>query len=71
MKLTKAQKNRIASAINSFGAPKCTLAYRLNREQGEGGTVIEIETGIPKRNQPSALLAGEYLKESSIDTANM
>lgn len=60
MKLTKKQKNMIASALNDYGAAKCQEAFRLNREQGEGGTVIEIETGIPKRRQTGALLAGEF-----------
>ncbi len=48
-------------ALSTFGMEKCVRAYELNVKQGEGGTVIEIETGIPKRSQGVAIRAGQNL----------
>ena len=69
MKLNKVQKNKIASAQIAFGFSACRRAYELNVIQGEGGTVIEIETGIPQRNQASAILAGEYFTKENITSS--
>ncbi|CAB4186567.1 hypothetical protein UFOVP1329_31 [uncultured Caudovirales phage] len=66
MKLTKAQKNAVAAAINDFGKDACVRAYKLNVNYGEGGTVIEINTGIPNRRQTAAIRAGECIIEERI-----
>ena len=62
---SKAQEKRIAAALQAFGHDRCVQAYTMNVIEGEGGTVIEINTGIPKRNQGSAILAGEFLSNNS------
>jgi len=52
---------RIQDAISRFGEEACIMAYDYNVNQGEGGTFIEANTGIPKRSQGAAIAAGEYL----------
>ncbi len=52
---------RIQDAISRFGEEACIMAYYFNVNQGEGGTFIETNTGIPKRSQGAAIAAGEYL----------
>lgn len=53
------QTKRINAALTKWGIDACLQAYILNVKQGEGGTVIEIETGIPKRSQGAAIDAGK------------
>ena len=52
---------QIQDAISRFGEVACIMAYYFNVKQGEGGTFIETNTGIPKRSQGAAIAAGEYL----------
>ena len=52
---------RIQDAVSRFGEEACIMAYYFNVKQGEGGTFIETNTGIPKRSQGAAIAAGEYL----------
>jgi len=54
---------RIQDAISRFGEEACMMAYDFNVNQGEGGTFIETNTGIPKRSQGAAIEAGEYLSK--------
>ena len=60
------QQARINKALTQFGSDMCIQAYILNVKQGEGGTVIEIETGIPKRNQSAAIDAGKSVLANRI-----
>jgi len=55
---------QIQDAISRFGEEACIMAYYFNVKQGEGGTFIETNTGIPKRSQGAAIAAGEYLMKS-------
>jgi hypothetical protein len=50
----------LQKTLDRWGVSLCVKAYRLNVEQGEGGTVIYIATGIPSRLQGQAIEAGEY-----------
>lgn len=59
--MTTKQTRRINSALTKWGIDTCLQAYVINVLQGEGGTVIEIETGIPKRSQGAAIDAGKTI----------
>lgn len=59
--MTTEQTKRINAALAEWGIDACVHAYLLNVKRGEGGTVIEIETKIPKRSQGAAIDAGKTM----------
>lgn len=48
-------------ALKEYGSSACVAAYEYNVNDGEGGTFIEINTGIPTRHQGAAISAGEHI----------
>lgn len=50
-----------AAMIALYGEERCILAYRLNRVDGEGETVMHEHTKIPRRHLHGAFLVGEEL----------
>lgn len=59
--MTTKQNKRINAALAEWGIDTCVQAYILNVKRGEGGTVIETETKIPKRSQGAAIDAGKTI----------
>ncbi len=58
----KTESTKNAKRIAKYGLEVCKRAWELNRIQGEGATVIAIETGLHLNSVAAAIEAYEAAK---------